>query len=83
MSFLKQMLTPFVEFDEEKKKETQKNNPPSLPANPKTAEQLPSQRVEHPLITDPVKLNTIAAGNTNQIPTYSSSGYNSGPSPGT
>ena len=81
MSFLKQMLKPFVEFDEEKKKETEKNNPPSPPANPKTTEQLPSQRVEHPLITDPVKLNTIAAGNTNQIPTYSPAGTIEGPLP--
>ena len=43
MSFLKQMLKPFVEFDEEKKKETEKNNPPTPPANPKTAEQLPAK----------------------------------------
>ncbi|HYI79211.1 MAG TPA: hypothetical protein VEW65_16435, partial [Chryseolinea sp.] len=80
MSFLKQMLKPFVEFDEEKKKETEKTYPPSPSAHPKTTEQLPSQKVEHPLITDPVKANTIA-GNTNQIPTYSPSGTIEGPLP--
>ena len=40
-----------------------------------------SQRAEHPLITDPVKLKTIAAGNTNQIPTYSPAGTIEGPLP--
>ncbi len=36
MSFLKQLLNPFVEFDEEQKKETQKSSQPIVnkpPAN--------------------------------------------------
>jgi hypothetical protein len=80
MSFLKQMLKPFVEFDEEKKKGTEKNNPSFGPANPKTTDPLPGEKVEHPLITDLVKPATVA-GSTNQIPTYSPSGTIEGPLP--
>jgi hypothetical protein len=80
MSFLKQMLKPFVEFDEEKKRETEKTYPPSPTANPKTTDQLPNQKVEHPLITDPAKASTTAL-DANQIPTYSPSGSIEGPLP--
>lgn len=76
MSFLKQLLTPFIEFDEDKKKEQAKPNEParspSAPVTPSSEE-----KTEHPLITgsDPA-INT-----PNQIPTYSPTGTIAGPLP--
>src|SRR5215204_2533317 len=59
MSFLKQILNPFIEFDEEKKKEEAKQNKSvpfpaapikqvAVPTNPPLAA---DENVEHPLIT--------------------------------
>jgi len=80
MSFLKQMLKPFVEFDEEKKREIEKNKPGTHASNPKTTQHQPNQNVEHPLIT--VQGNAKAtASNVSQIPTYSPGGTIEGPLP--
>ena len=85
MSFLKQLLTPFVEFDEEKKKEAAKENkstpapskpsagPPISPASMPIADENP----QHPLITP----SSTAAPAPTQIPTYSPGGTISGPLP--
>jgi hypothetical protein len=75
MSFLKQLLTPFIEFDEDKKKEMEKNNPP-----PPTAPPLPpSDKTHHPLITDRAQANIPS--NANQTPTYSPGGTITVPMP--
>ena len=78
MSFLKQILRPFVEFEEDKKKEAKTNNPSFPPANSKTADQPLDQSVQHPLITGPDK--SIVTNNS-QIPTYSPAGTIEGPLP--
>ena len=65
MSFLKQLLTPFVEFDADKKKEEAKQNKPAPTRSSTAIPQSADEKAEHPLITksDPVS-NT-----PDQIPT--------------
>src|SRR4051812_33020487 len=89
MSFLKQLLTPFVEFDEDakKKEEAAKGNkpaaapvPPPLSVSP-AAQPAPQpaadENAHHPLIDGGSK-----PGNTpEQIPTYSPSGTITKPLP--
>src|SRR5688500_2351585 len=80
MSFLKQLLTPFIEFDEEKKKEPATSADPAkapvpAPALPVTL--VPEEKVQHPLITD-ANTNTSTA---DQIPTYSPGGTIAAPLP--
>jgi hypothetical protein len=93
MSFLKQLLTPFVEFDEDaKKKEAAKGNPPAVtPSNvapPATTSTQPvatpiqpavsaDEPAHHPLIDGENKLTNTF----NQLPTYSPSGTISKPLP--
>jgi hypothetical protein len=82
MSFLKQLLTPFVEFDEQKKEpEIKKNTPPATkptpPPPPPTPAPIADENATHPLITGS---NTIP-DSTVQIPTYSPSGTIAGPLP--
>src|SRR5687767_11537297 len=71
MSFLKQLLTPFVEFDEDKKKEAP-GTQPKVPAPPPPRPAAPpvDEPVEHPLITG----STTSAAPPVQVPTYSPSG---------
>lgn len=88
MSFLKQILTPFVEFDEEKKKQQPvENKPAATPVAPtispapattvnSPAATAPAENAQHPLITG--SSSTIAA---NQTPTFSPSGALAGPLP--
>ena len=81
MSFLKQLLTPFVEFDEEKKKEAAKQNKaapePPKPAPVPTAAPSPDEPVNHPLITGtPGQAATVS-----QTPTYTPAGTIAGPLP--
>jgi hypothetical protein len=66
MSFLKQLLTPFIEFDEDKKKELAKQNKPTTSFSPPVPQAVPhtDENVQHPLIT----------GKTEQTPTYSPAG---------
>ena len=90
MSFLKQLLTPFVEFEEEKKKQAAAGNKqaapalkpgqqPAAPAAPTgTPAAIPDENATHPLITSPAK---AAATPPAQIPTYSPSGTITGPLP--
>lgn len=78
MSFLKQLLTPFVEFDEEKNKtqaRQQKADPqPAAPVKQPVAD----ENAQHPLINP----GTNSISNTsNQIPTYSPAGTIAGPLP--
>ena len=82
MSFLKQLLTPFVEFDEAKKKEVSIENKattapslkiPAPPPNIPSAEENP----QHPLITP----DQSTANTKNQIPSYSPDGTLTGPLP--
>jgi len=68
MSFLKQLLTPFVEFDEEKKKETVSVVPPAKPSTPPVVKVEP-ENLKHPLITGPPQ-STIPPA----IPAYSPDG---------
>jgi hypothetical protein len=84
MSFLKQLLTPFVEFEDDKKKQAApQSNPaaaaPKTPANsPKpTATPAVDENPEHPLITGVAKTNTPPP----PIPSYSPSGTMTGPLP--
>lgn len=82
MSFLKQLLTPFVEFDENKKDEVKKeNHPPVAPATPVKATPKPTitiadENAQHPLIN-----GNSAASAPAQIPTYSPAGTIAGPLP--
>lgn len=76
MSFLKQLLTPFVEFDADKKEELAKQNKsPKAPAaaTPASAD----EDAQHPLITG-ANSSVIAA---NQTPVYSPGGTIAGPLP--
>lgn len=82
MSFLKQLLTPFVEFDEEKKKEAAKGStvvPKSVVQTPAPAANTPvaEENSQHPLITP----NQAAASKPVQVPTYSPGGTITGPLP--
>ncbi len=79
MSFIKQLLTPFVEFDEDKKKEQEKQNiKPLTPVSQAAPAVFPAnENAQHPLITG----NPGAANNSNNIPTYSQSGTIAGPLP--
>jgi uncharacterized protein YukE len=84
MSFLKQLLTPFVEFDEDKNKQQPKQNTPAAaPASPAPAQPAAQPTVstvdvnaQHPLITGSTNVNSI-----NQVPTYSPGGTLTGPLP--
>jgi hypothetical protein len=85
MSFLKQLLTPFVEFEDDSKQEPAKPNPlitapaaaratpsflpPPLPAVPENA--------QHPLINGPATPITIP----DHVPTYSAGGTITEPLP--
>ena len=80
MSFLKQLLTPFVEFDEDKKKQPPKpDNGPKKPATPNVpvTPQPVDENPEHPLITG----NKNAVDTVDQTPTYSPGGTIAGPLP--
>jgi hypothetical protein len=82
MSFLKQLLTPFVEFDEEKKKEAAKKSAPtaapSAPQPPITPPVPPAdENAQHPLITG----NSSNAPAPAPMPHYSPSGNITGPLP--
>lgn len=88
MSFLKQLLTPFVEFDEDKKKEQARQNPPAKqtpPAQSTAAPVVPpvpaaDEKAGHPLITG-AGTSTPTVTIPNQLPTYSPAGTIAGPLP--
>ena len=89
MSFLKQLLTPFVEFEEDKKKQPAKGNqpvaipvPPATPVTPaaspvSASTPLADVNAQHPLIN----ASATVANIPNQVPTYSPGGTLSGPLP--
>ncbi|RNI22682.1 hypothetical protein [Rufibacter latericius] len=90
MSFLKQLLTPFVEFDDDKKNVPPKQNAPApsqgAPTNPGPAPApsfqtptvpAPDENVQHPLINGPSTPVTVL----DQVPTYSASGTLTSPLP--
>jgi hypothetical protein len=85
MSFLKQLLTPFIEFDEDKKKEQAKPNQPAplqtaahpVPNTPPAID----ENAQHPLVTDSNSTNTPTPPPASQVPTYSPSGTLSAPLP--
>jgi len=96
MSFLKQLLTPFVEFEDKEKNEPAKQNKPVT--TPATAPKKPlttsaptitptapptNENVQHPLITGNGTGNSSPVVNLNatQIPTYSAGGTIAGPLP--
>ncbi|MEJ7644689.1 MAG: hypothetical protein WKF87_08835 [Chryseolinea sp.] len=77
MSFLKQLLTPFVEFDEKKPAEPNKIAPPASPPKPKVpqaADAAPA--AHHPAVKDSQKVSTV-----DQTPVYSPGGIITGPLP--
>lgn len=80
MSFLKQLLTPFVEFDEEaKKKEAIPTPVPAAPENMPAGQAPAGESAHHPLIDA-----KETAGNTtapDQLPTYAPSGTIAKPLP--
>jgi len=87
MSFLKQLLTPFVEFDENKKKEQARENKPAptvvaapAPSTPPVAAPVPAapENAHHPLINES---NNNVNTPPNQTPTYSPAGTIAGPLP--
>jgi uncharacterized protein YukE len=86
MSFLKQLLTPFVEFDDDKNKQQPKENAPAAtPASQPPPVQSTAQptvapvdvNAQHPLITG----SSGNANSINQVPTYSPGGTLTGPLP--
>ncbi|SNC77589.1 hypothetical protein SAMN06265337_4182 [Hymenobacter gelipurpurascens] len=87
MSFLKQLLNPFVEFENEAKPEPAKLNPPvtapAAPASPSAPSFLPPaapavpENAQHPLINGPAAPITIP----DHVPTYSAGGTITGPLP--
>jgi hypothetical protein len=79
MSFLKQLLNPFVEFDEDKKKELAKENKPVPPPSTAVKSVVPSadEIAHHPLIDG----GNASANTANQTPTYSPGGTIAGPLP--
>jgi hypothetical protein len=77
MSFLKQLLTPFVEFDEDKKKgQAKQHKPAPFPSAPVTISSA-DEKTDHPLITG----SGTGSNTPNQIPTYSPAGTIAGPLP--
>ena len=86
MSFLKQLLNPFIEFDEQKQQgrpqakpvpnTAQQPVPTPPPQTPAAPAQTP-QPTEHPLINGPAPAPVAAS----QLPTYSASGTLSEPLP--
>jgi len=79
MSFLKQLLTPFVEFEEDKSRKPEtpaKGNESLSPGNEK-APVAPDENVQHPLVKGDVGSINVA----DQIPTYSPAGTIAGPLP--
>lgn len=85
MSFLKQLLTPFVEFENDSKPEPAKPNPPvtAPTAAPATPSFLPPpipvvpENAQHPLINGPAAPITIP----DHVPTYSAGGTITEPLP--
>ncbi|MDF7815707.1 hypothetical protein [Hymenobacter sp. YC55] len=85
MSFLKQLLTPFVEFEDDAKQGTAKPNPPitAPAAAPATPSFLPPplpavpENAQHPLINGPAAPVTIP----DHVPTYSAGGTITEPLP--
>ena len=78
MSFLKQLLTPFVAFDEDKKKEEKSPTAAaSAPVIAGPAISVPNEKAEHPLITG----NNITINTADQIPSFSAGGTLAGPLP--
>jgi len=92
MSFLKQLLTPFVEFEDKENKEPPKQNkatsiPAATPKSPLTTS-APTitppappadENVQHPLVTG--NNSPVINSNPTQIPTYSAGGTIAGPLP--
>jgi hypothetical protein len=76
MSFLKQILNPFIEFDEDKKKEKAKA-PLSTSQIPPTPASSPEEKSEHPLITGHKQVKDPSI----PIPAYSPSGVMTTPLP--
>ncbi|MEO5984450.1 MAG: hypothetical protein ABIP80_03030 [Ferruginibacter sp.] len=79
MSFLKQLLNPFIEFDESKKKEPGKESRNPVPVAKQVAPPDPGSDVNatHPLITGAGS----PANTASNIPTYSQSGTIAAPLP--
>lgn len=79
MSFLKQLLTPFVEFDESKSKgQSKQSKPVTAPAMPITPATAPAdENARHPLITG----GGNSATTPTQVPTYSATGNLTNPLP--
>lgn len=76
MSFLKQLLSPFIEFEDGTKKETGTQSPaPSTPPKPPVFHN-PDSAVRHPMIT----ANTVASTAT-ATPTYTPTGAIAKPLP--
>jgi hypothetical protein len=81
MSFLKQLLTPFVEFEDDKKNERQKENRQSVtgaaPIDVPAAQPAPlDPNAHHPLIDEPGSIKP-----PDPVPNYSPSGTLATPSP--
>jgi len=76
MSFLKQLLTPFIEFEENKKKELPEQNKPATVASSQVQKTIPpaDENAQHPLINS----STTPA---DQTPTYSPAGTIAAPQP--
>jgi hypothetical protein len=83
MSFLKQILSPFIEFDEEKKEEGKpaSPSPPSVPPRSNTSVPSvginPDEPVSHPLIDTP----GVVKERADQTPSFSPGGTLTGPLP--
>ena len=77
MSFLKQLLTPFVAFDEDKKKEEKTPTASGTPVIEAPTISSSNEKATHPLITG----SSITTNTADQIPTFSAGGTLAGPLP--
>ncbi len=80
MSFLKQLLKPFVEFDAETQQELKKDIPAPAAASPAKPAPIPAasptQETHHPVVKDSQKVSSV-----DQTPVYSPGGTITGPLP--
>ena len=81
MSFLKQLLNPFIEFDEDNKKELAKQNKPPTPSSAPITQTVASgdENARHPLITG--SDSNVKNIDVSQIPAYSPAGTIAEPLP--
>ncbi len=77
MSLIKHLLNPFIAFDEDKKKEPDKESKKAAAPVPQAIQPVADEDAHHPLITD----SAHAVNTANKTPVYSPAGTIAGPMP--